>query len=49
MDLFSNFEKGVLPFKGKLGQQPAKIIEVFQLIDNRMTFKREQKTEKIKA
>ena len=46
MDLFSNYEKSMLPFKGNLGQQPAKIIEIFQLIDKRLSFKREQKLEK---
>lgn len=45
-DLFLNYEKNVLPFKGTLGEQPAKIIEVFQLIERRVSFKREQKLEK---
>lgn len=33
IDLFSNFEKGIMPFTGTLGDQPNKIIEVFQIIE----------------
>jgi hypothetical protein len=33
IDIFSQYEKGMLPFKGTLGQQPNKIIEIFGLID----------------
>lgn len=33
MELFYNYERGVLPFHGSLMDQPAKIIDIFQLID----------------
>lgn len=32
---FSLYEKGLLPFKGDLGDQPNKIMEVFSLIETR--------------
>lgn len=35
LEAFSLYEKGVLPFKGNLGNQPNKIIEVFNIIYNR--------------
>jgi len=42
IDLFHKFESGVLPFKGTFGQQPAKIIEVFQVIERRLNFKKSE-------
>ena len=33
VEAFSQYEKGLLPFKGGLGEQPNKIIEVFNLIN----------------
>jgi hypothetical protein len=32
--MFRHFQRGVLPFKGGLFDQPAKIIEIFNLIEN---------------
>ena len=32
--LFKNYEKGILPFKGALGEQPAYIIDVFSMLEN---------------
>ena len=34
VDMFNKFEIGVLPYPGSYSDQPAKIIEVFQLIDS---------------
>ena len=34
VDMFNKFEIGVLPYPGSYTDQPAKIIEVFQLIDS---------------
>jgi len=44
-DLFFNSEKGVLPFKGTLGEQPAKIIEVFQVLEKRIGIKKTEQEE----
>ncbi len=41
--LHDNYKKGILPYKGSLTEQPAQIIEVFQLID-RLYSDRQQKT-----
>ncbi len=35
VEAFSLYEKGVLPFEGNIGDQPNKIMEVFQLIEVR--------------
>jgi len=35
LEAFSLYEKGVLPFKGNLGKQPNKIIEVFNILYRR--------------
>ena len=35
VEAFSLYEKGMLPFKGGIGEQPNKIMEVFQLIEAR--------------
>lgn len=35
IEAFSLYEKGVLPFKGNISEQPSKIMEVFQLIEVR--------------
>lgn len=32
--LFENYEKGILPFEGPLGDQPAQIIEVFKIMEH---------------
>jgi len=34
IEAFSLYEKGMLPFKGDLGGQPNKIMEVFNIIQN---------------
>jgi len=34
IDFFRHFQSGALPFSGGLFEQPAKIIEVFRLIEN---------------
>ena len=34
-DAFSLYEKGILPFEGTLGDQPNKIMEIFELIHRR--------------
>jgi len=34
IEAFSLYEKGMLPFKGNIGDQPNKIIEVFNLISH---------------
>jgi hypothetical protein len=39
VEAFSLYEKGVLPFKGGIGEQPNKIMEVFQLIEVRRSEK----------
>jgi hypothetical protein len=33
LEAFSQYEKGMLPYNGSLGEQPAKIIEIFNIID----------------
>lgn len=39
IEAFSLYEKGVLPFKGSIGEQPNKIMEVFQLVEVRRSEK----------
>lgn len=34
IDMFRHFQQGVLPFEGGLLDQPAKIIEVFRIVEN---------------
>jgi hypothetical protein len=34
-EAFSKYEKGMLPFKGTLSDQPAKLIEIFNIIEQR--------------
>lgn len=46
IDLFFQFEKCVLPFEGKLSDQPSKIIEVFQVIEDRIARKNKEKLER---
>lgn len=43
-DAFSLYEKGIMPYVGTLGEQPNKIIELFELIHRRRAdyFKREE-------
>ena len=43
VEAFSLYEKGMLPFKGTLGDQPNKIMVVFQLIEVRRNVIAEQK------
>lgn len=35
LEAFSLYEKGMLPFKGNLGEQPNKIVEIFNIISSR--------------
>jgi len=42
LEAFSLYEKGVLPFKGTVGDQPNKIMEIFGLIDVRRSEKMKQ-------
>lgn len=42
VEAFSLYEKGVLPFKGGVGEQPNKIMEIFQLIEVRRAEKIKQ-------
>jgi hypothetical protein len=35
LEAFSFYEKGMLPYKGNLGSQPAKIIDIFNIIEQR--------------
>lgn len=42
VEAFSLYEKGVLPFRGTIGDQPNKIMEVFQLIEVRRNEKLNQ-------
>lgn len=42
--LFENYKRGVLPYNGTLTEQPAQLMEIFQLIEN-LHFEREQKTQ----
>jgi len=42
IEAFSLYEKGVLPFKGNLGNQPNKIIEVFNIIFRRRAKEQEK-------
>lgn len=39
IDLYLNYEKGLLPYKGSLLEQPYKIIQIFQVIE---AFRREK-------
>lgn len=43
--LFENFKRGLLPYNGSITDQPAQIIEMFQLIEN-LHFEREQAIQK---
>lgn len=40
VEAFSKYEKGMLPFKGTLGEQPAKIIDIFHIIEQRRETKK---------
>ena len=35
IEAFSLYEKGVLPFKGTLSDQPSKVIDIFNIIEQR--------------
>lgn len=43
VDLFYQYDKGVLPFSGKLSEQPSKIIEIFQLIEDKIAQKNKER------
>lgn len=43
IEAFSLYEKGMLPFKGTLGEQPNKMLEIFGIIEQRRSEKREAK------
>lgn len=42
-ELFKNYEKGMMPFPGSYMDQPAKIIDIFQLMDSIRTQEIERK------
>lgn len=42
IEAFSHYQKGMLPFKGNLSDQPNKIIEIFAIIDQRIEDKRKE-------
>lgn len=48
-DLYFNFEKGEMPFNGKLGEQPAKVIELFRVLEKRINANKEQQENKQKV
>lgn len=41
VEAFSMYEKGMLPFKGTLSEQPSKIIDIFNIIEQRRAEKKE--------
>lgn len=43
LESFSFYEKGMLPFKGTLAEQPAKIIDIFNIIEQRRYEKNKNK------
>jgi hypothetical protein len=49
VEAFRLYEKGVLPFEGGVGEQPNKIMAIFQLIEARRTevFERQDRTERM--
>ena len=49
IEAFSLYEKGMLPYLGTLGEQPNKIIEIFQVIDRRRTIKNNEANNKANA
>lgn len=48
MDLFYQFDVGVLPFKGNIGEQPAKVVEIIKLISSRINKCSKEKLEREK-
>lgn len=48
LTLFNQYDKGVLPFKGSLTEQPNKIVEVFNLITGLKAEREQESLEKIK-
>jgi hypothetical protein len=48
LQLFENYERGLLPFEGSVSDQPAQVMELFSVIQN-LRFEQEKKQmEKIK-
>lgn len=45
INLYTNYQKGILPYKGSLVEQPTKIIEIFQVLDQ-LKFESEEKMRK---
>lgn len=43
--LFSQYDKGVLPFPGAMSEQPSKIIEIFDVLEQ-LKFEHQEKTRK---
>ncbi len=43
IELYFNFQRGVMPFKGGIQEQPNKIIEIFQIIEQVNSEKQEAK------
>jgi hypothetical protein len=48
MEMYHAYKNGVMPCNGSFGEQNAKIIELFQVIDTMVTEKRNEATEKEK-
>lgn len=49
VDLYYNYQRGVMPFEGSLMDQPSKIIEVFNIIDGLVKSKEKALSEKQQA
>lgn len=49
VDLYYNYQRGVLPYEGSLLDQPSKIIDVFNLIDGLIKTKQNALAEKQQA
>ncbi len=47
-EMYTLYTKGVLPYKGALTDQPAKVIEIFQVIDGLRTDKIERLKKEVK-
>jgi hypothetical protein len=41
LDAFAFYEKGIMPFSGPLGEQPSKIISIFNIIEVRRNEKKQ--------
>jgi hypothetical protein len=46
--MYKSFEKGLMPFPGSLSEQPAKLIELFQVFENFINEKKRDAEKKAK-